>query len=329
MRSTCGIAHLRAARPGLVAVYAAVLALAWLPAVAHAQSAPATAPATRPGFENPVGWKWLLEPFEILPNAPAPHWEGQVGYVEYSFKRVAHGIVVVYLATPDRIGGRGQGNEYRVVVLADGHRHNVEPKSFMHSTEGMRYHFRPARVMPPDRPSWIGIEMLTPEGRRRQSEDALRRAAAAGVEVLPLPEIGQPLHFRLKTLDGSVVSDAELRSKVVLIDCWASTCSSCMEKTPRLRELYSARQPEGLAIIGINFDESPEKARQLIAERELQWPQVYVPSDDRTRQLWYEASSVSNLPRLILLDREGVVRGDVDHQRLDVEINKLLGGAKP
>jgi hypothetical protein len=84
-----------------------------------------------------------------------------------------------------------------------------------------------------------------------------------------------------------------------------------------------------LAIIGINFDESPEKARQLIAERELQWPQVYVPSDDRTRQLWYEASSVSNLPRLILLDREGVVRGDVDHQRLDVEINKLLGGAKP
>ncbi|HOO18485.1 MAG TPA: hypothetical protein PLU99_15440, partial [Phycisphaerae bacterium] len=38
MRSTCGIAHLRAARPGLVAVYAAVLALAWLPAVARAQA---------------------------------------------------------------------------------------------------------------------------------------------------------------------------------------------------------------------------------------------------------------------------------------------------
>jgi len=29
---------LRAARPGLVAVYAAVLALAWLPAVARAQA---------------------------------------------------------------------------------------------------------------------------------------------------------------------------------------------------------------------------------------------------------------------------------------------------
>lgn len=38
MRLTCGMAHLRAARPGLFAVYAAVLALAWLPAVARAQA---------------------------------------------------------------------------------------------------------------------------------------------------------------------------------------------------------------------------------------------------------------------------------------------------
>jgi thiol-disulfide isomerase/thioredoxin len=119
------------------------------------------------------------------------------------------------------------------------------------------------------------------------------------------------------------------KGKVVLIDGWATSCPPCMTKMPELRELYRRYQAEGFEIIGINFDQALENARQAIAEHELKWPQVYVPSDDRTRELWYKASSLANLPRLILLDREGVVRADIQPDELGGELKKLLPTEKP
>lgn len=312
----------------VVAAPTKLMLIVLLAAVATAQSTQSTAPSTQP-FNNPVGWQWLLVPIEISPNMPAPNWDGQAGDAKYSFRQVADGVVVLDLATTDRCGRTGQGNEYRVVVVADGYRHTAGPRAVMSSAEGIRYHFRPAHQMPADRPAWVGIELLTPDGRRKQSEDALRRAAAAGTEILALPEIGKPLHFRLTTLDGNVVSDADLRGKVVLIDGWATWCSPCMEKMSKLRELCRERQPDGFSVIGINFDQTPEKARQAIAEHELKWSHVYVPADERTRELWYEASSLSNLPRLILLDRAGVVRADIDPDQLPDELKKVMAPEKP
>ena len=55
----------------------------------------------------------------------------------------------------------------------------------------------------------------------------------------------------------------------------------------------------------------------------LPWPQVLVPTDDKTRQLWGEITGIGGIPRLFLIDRQGVLRAD-NPAKLKDEIVPLL-----
>lgn len=77
-----------------------------------------------------------------------------------------------------------------------------------------------------------------------------------------------------------------------------------------MEALYQKRHKEGLEIIGINFDPQAETGIKRCKSLGITYPQVWVPSDGRTRQLWQEASGIGALPRALLIDREGILRAD-------------------
>jgi hypothetical protein len=52
-------------------------------------------------------------------------------------------------------------------------------------------------------------------------------------------------------------------------------------------------------------------------------PRLPVPNDETTRRLWQEASDIGCLPRVLLIDRDGILRADGASQ-LDEAIAKLL-----
>src|SRR5262249_23704921 len=152
---------------------------------------------------------------------------------------------------------------------------------------------------------------------------ALERARKEGVEVLPCPEIGKPFDFVLTTTDGKKVRARDLRGKVVLIDCWATWCSPCVALLPELKELYEKSHKDGLEIIGVSFDRDAAKLKKMCAKLALPWPQVIVPSDEKTRQLWGDVTGIGEIPRLFLIDREGILRAD-SPSKLKEEIARLL-----
>jgi len=78
------------------------------------------------------------------------------------------------------------------------------------------------KMLPAEKISLVGIEALTPEYDRWAARAALQRARKEGVEVLPWPEVGQPFDFILTASDGRKLRSADLRGKVILIDCWAT-----------------------------------------------------------------------------------------------------------
>ena len=79
------------------------------------------------------------------------------------------------------------------------------------------------KVLPAKKVARIGIEALTPEFHRAASRAAAERAARAGVEVLPWPDVGQRYSFALTTVDGKRLRSKDLKGKVVLLDCWSCT----------------------------------------------------------------------------------------------------------
>lgn len=98
-----------------------------------------------------------------------------------------------------------------------------------------------------------------------------------------------------------------------------------MAKMPELVELHENAKDEGLVVIGINFDEDADKAREAIADKGLAWPQVHAKTAAKGRDdLWGRMAGISTLPRVLFVDREGILRADVYPHDLKGEAEKLL-----
>lgn len=279
-----------------------------------------------PAFEQPLGWRWLLEPQPIAEVAKDGLWRGQEGDVEFEFDLSGDKVNATLKLRGNQVGADIDRAEYQVVVY-DGNRRRfpltLGGSNSNGKTTTVRRHL-PRGELSPDRVAFAGIAMLTPEGRVERAREALQRAEKAKIEVIPLPRIGERLEFRLTTIDGKTVGSASLRGRVVLLDGWATWCSPCMAKMPKLKEIYAARRGQGFEIIGLNFDHKLKTARKAIEENGLTWPQVYVPKDEAVRTLWEEAASIEMLPRLILIDREGVVRADCGPYELEEAVAGLM-----
>ncbi len=165
--------------------------------------------------------------------------------------------------------------------------------------------------------------------RRSASAEAIGRARARGIDLLPWPRVGQPYEFTLETGDGRVVRSLDLKGKVVLIDCWATWCAPCMSKMPKLKELYEKRHGEGFEVIGVNLDDDPENAHRVLKTLALPWPEVFVPTDEATRATWETAAGIENLPRLLVIDRGGVLRYDGGPGEVEGQVARWLAESVP
>jgi RNA polymerase sigma factor (sigma-70 family) len=286
------------------------------------------------GFENAVGWTWYEEPrlregFGLAMGTSNRSLE--TGYSAL-FEVDKDGAVRVYLSYR-----RNQSAlDFRPVAFdEDRKRYPLTSTGGAGHSDVMLVGFRlDPQLLPAAKAKYLGFEFLTSDGNKLRAADALKRAKTAKVEVLPFPEVGRAYDFALTTRDGQKATAKDLQGKVVLIDCWATWCTPCMDKMPMLQQLYEKHKKVGLEIIGVCFDEKAEKANQAIKRLGLSWPQVFVPADEKSRELWYEAGGSRSLPKLMLLDRAGILRADCGPGDLESQITKLLeekktGESKP
>lgn len=282
-------------------------------------------------FENHLGWQWLLAPQPVPKDWSANPLKGTVEGGTYAFSRVGDDQTCMELTVDGLWQRQGIDKEYRGVAFdKDGKRYYITEGGASGDGKQMRMKYTIEEdTLPAGKVTHVGIEVLTPAGRAVLAKDAQARAKKAGVEVLPPPEIGKPFAFQLTTTDGKKISATDLRGKVVLIDGWATWCGPCMAKMPKLKKFYDEVRGQGFEIIGVNFDNKPEKAKEAIKSKELTWPQVFVPDNEAVRDLWREASTVSTLPRLLVLDRNGVLQADCAPYELEKTIAELLKTPAP
>jgi RNA polymerase sigma factor (sigma-70 family) len=286
-------------------------------------------------FELAAGCKWHLDP----KTTGIASWasRGVSGIVEVD----KDGALTVTLA---HAGGSDQPSpSYRPVVFDRKRKRHIPRISFGGASTDKagatialyRYRLDPAEL-PAGEAAHVGVESVTPEARRIEASRAIERAKKTGVEYLPKPRIGDPLEFTLTTIDGAKVQSRDLRGKVVVIDCWATWCSPCMAKMPFLKDFYEKHHDEGFEVVGVSFDHDVKTVETALKVLRLPWPQVLVAADDETRELWQVGTGIDSLPRILVIDRDGILHANCDPKELEPVALKLLrcqgsgaGGAKP
>jgi uncharacterized protein (TIGR03067 family) len=282
-------------------------------------------------YPNAANCFWAVHPSGAVPSSK------YTNGINLIVKEDPQGAFVVFLAYVTKSQGQEPDLEYRPVVFGE-ERVRQLPALVQGGSSGsgsiqgaalvMREYRLDPGVLPFKEIKRLGIEVIPLEVRRADREAAsvraIKAARDAGVEILPRPEIGKPFEFSLTDTSGRVIRSADLKGKVVLIDCWAGWCSPCMAKMPRLKALYDRRHGDGFEVIGVNFDQDRSRADELVKAAGLPWAEVFVADDARTRELWADGPGIAGLPRLFLIDRAGVLRWDGGPGELEERVRRLL-----
>jgi cytochrome c biogenesis protein CcmG, thiol:disulfide interchange protein DsbE len=129
--------------------------------------------------------------------------------------------------------------------------------------------------------------------------------------------------FSLPQLNGQILQLSSYRGKVVLLDFWATWCDPCRDEIPRFENLQSKYGQEGLQIIGVSMDDSPDPVRDFYREFKMNYPVVL--GNANIGELY---GGVLGLPIAFVIARDGHIHskhiGAINISVFEKEIVTLL-----
>ncbi len=163
------------------------------------------------------------------------------------------------------------------------------------------------------------------------------RAAFAATEMLDQLDLEKESHaiqaslkpgvafpdFAEKDIKGAPISISQYKGKVVLVDFWATWCGPCVAELPNVLAAYAKYHPKGFEIIGISLDQSADKLKSFITDKNMTWQQYF-------DGLGWESKlgkkyGVNSIPATYLLDGDGkIVAKNLRGPALERELERLL-----
>lgn len=114
---------------------------------------------------------------------------------------------------------------------------------------------------------------------------------------LPAPE------FSLPDLDGEMVSLADYKGKVVLLNIWATWCPPCVEEMPSMERLHRAMKNEDFEILAVSIDASgAATVRSFMEQHKLTFTALTDPRG--TLKSLYQTTGV---PESFIIDKNGMI----------------------
>lgn len=116
--------------------------------------------------------------------------------------------------------------------------------------------------------------------------------------------------FALHSVKGGNYRLSEHRGEVVALIFWASWCGACRHELERFAKLQATYAPAGFVVLSVSLDEEPARAAAIAEAAGIDYPVLLDAGAKVSRT--YKAD---NLPLILLIDRNGVIRAR--HDALD------------
>lgn len=113
--------------------------------------------------------------------------------------------------------------------------------------------------------------------------------------------------FLLRQLGGDPVRLSDLQGQPVVVNFWATWCSSCRVETPDLINLYEQHQSAGLVMLGVNLRENEGSIGDFVADFGVPYP-IVLDRSGEVANTWQIGGPFGGIPATYFIDATGVVR---------------------
>jgi peroxiredoxin len=149
-----------------------------------------------------------------------------------------------------------------------------------------------------------------------------------GGDSLKADPVGQNApDFTAKALDGSTFTLSGLRGKVVVLNFWASWCSTCKAEAAEVAATEKKWRAKGVQWVGIDEQDTAEGAAGYMKQYGIEFPSA-VDADLRIKAHY----NVTGLPETFVIDQKGVVVAKyisvIDPAVVDAQLGSLVAPAK-
>ena len=108
---------------------------------------------------------------------------------------------------------------------------------------------------------------------------------------------------RLQSVDGKIVSLADLHGKVVLVHFWATWCPPCVEEIPTLERFYGQVFGTDIEVLAISVDDSADSLKTFLEKNKVHFPVLRDPGGKTAGSY-----GTVKFPETYIVGRDGVVR---------------------
>jgi cytochrome c biogenesis protein CcmG/thiol:disulfide interchange protein DsbE len=118
---------------------------------------------------------------------------------------------------------------------------------------------------------------------------------------------GHAPNFTLPGLNGKMVSLADYRGQVVLLNIWATWCRPCVDEMPSMERLYQELKDEKFVILAVSIDESgADVVRPFMKKHKLSFPAL-IDSAGTLKSLY----RTTGVPESFIIDQKGNIVEEV------------------
>lgn len=162
------------------------------------------------------------------------------------------------------------------------------------------------------------------------ANEELRGYAAGMNRIIDLYE--QPLELQLTSMGGKSIDVADYRGRVLLLDFWSTSCLSCLEAMPKIKQLYERYHNRGFEVIGVCLEDSTRRPQveKILARVDTPWLGAWVElAKPWSKTPLVQRFSITGVPVLLLLDQKGRLvgtefSGESGLAKLEDELQRLL-----
>ncbi|HEX5391887.1 MAG TPA: TlpA disulfide reductase family protein [Rhodocyclaceae bacterium] len=127
------------------------------------------------------------------------------------------------------------------------------------------------------------------------------------------------------TLEGKTLSLADLKGKVVLVNFWATSCTTCMAEMPKLVEVHKKYAAQGYETLAVAMDYDPaDYVKTYVEKTKLPFTVVL----DSKGEIAKAFGGIRLTPTSILIDKHGRIvqtyLGEPDFDKFQTLVESLL-----